>query len=367
MLEVMDIKQSVTAYESWLRTQLAGEVVDGDLAVKHERMCEGPFPFLRATYWRWAEEILALCKDLGPPSIAAAPSVLAVGDTHLENYGTWRDVDGRLVWGVNDFDEAADMPYVLDIIRLATSATLAAADITLERICAAVCDGYQAGLRKPAPFVLDAEHRWLRQKLEVPEKRRAHYWEKNDPAKHALGRPHPIFVRAIKAALPDPTIRMAYWRRTAGTGSLGRPRWVGFGAWRGAPLVREAKSVLTSGWVLVSGRGPTWLRTSEIATSDYRAPDPWYQLIGSTLVRRLSPNNRKIGLKDVDQVIDLVNPDMLAAMGHELAAIHLGVTDRRRAISADLAKRKRRWIKAATLAAAEFVTREQKEWKRSGR
>ena len=52
-------------------------------------------------------------------------AVLAVGDIHLENFGTWRDADGRLVWGVNDFDEAAEMPYVLDLIRLATSALVA--------------------------------------------------------------------------------------------------------------------------------------------------------------------------------------------------------------------------------------------------
>ena len=51
--------------------------------------------------------------------------VLAVGDIHLENFGTWRDADGRLVWGVNDFDEAAQMPYVLDLVRLAASALLA--------------------------------------------------------------------------------------------------------------------------------------------------------------------------------------------------------------------------------------------------
>ena len=51
--------------------------------------------------------------------------MLAVGDIHLENFGTWRDADGRLVWGVNDFDEAAEMPYALDLIRLATSALVA--------------------------------------------------------------------------------------------------------------------------------------------------------------------------------------------------------------------------------------------------
>ena len=39
-----------------------------------------------------------------------APKVLAVGDIHIENYGSWRDAEGRVVWGVNDFDEAAKCP-----------------------------------------------------------------------------------------------------------------------------------------------------------------------------------------------------------------------------------------------------------------
>ena len=83
-------------------------------------MAADPFQFLRATYWRWAETILQVC-----PELKSAPSVLAVGDIHIENFGSWRDNEGRLVWGVNDFDEAARMPYVLDLVRLATSAVLA--------------------------------------------------------------------------------------------------------------------------------------------------------------------------------------------------------------------------------------------------
>ena len=51
--------------------------------------------------------------------------MLAVGDMHVENFGTWRDAEGRLVWGVNDFDEAAKMPYTIDLVRLAASAMLA--------------------------------------------------------------------------------------------------------------------------------------------------------------------------------------------------------------------------------------------------
>jgi hypothetical protein len=43
------------------------------------------------------------------PENAGAPVVTGVGDLHVENFGTWRDADARLVWGVNDFDEAAVM------------------------------------------------------------------------------------------------------------------------------------------------------------------------------------------------------------------------------------------------------------------
>ena len=107
-----------TAFETWLRSQCA--VVEDDLAYKHERMKKNAFIFLRATFFRWARQIEKLCPDLG-----TAPRALCVGDAHVENFGTWRDAEGRLVWGVNDFDEAATMPYPFDLVRLATSVRLA--------------------------------------------------------------------------------------------------------------------------------------------------------------------------------------------------------------------------------------------------
>ena len=51
--------------------------------------------------------------------------MLGVGDLHVENFGTWRDAEGRLIWGINDFDEACPMPYTIDLVRLAASADLA--------------------------------------------------------------------------------------------------------------------------------------------------------------------------------------------------------------------------------------------------
>ena len=78
------------------------EVVESDLKLKHQLMRGSVFTFLRATFYRWASLWQETCPDLDK-----GPRVLAVGDLHVENFGTWRDTEGRLVWGVNDFDEVA--------------------------------------------------------------------------------------------------------------------------------------------------------------------------------------------------------------------------------------------------------------------
>jgi len=173
----MGIVESTEAYKGFLREEMGDEVVGEGLAEKHREMAgEAPFPFLRATYWRWAERVPEIADEL-----AGTPSVLAVGDIHLENFGTWRDADGRLVWGVNDYDEAAEMPYVLDLLRLATSAVLACTkDCTpnLTVIAGSILDGYRKGLNEPKPLILDRKLEWLRTLVIVPEEARHDFWDK---------------------------------------------------------------------------------------------------------------------------------------------------------------------------------------------
>lgn len=43
------------------------------------------------------------------------------GDQHLSNFGAWRNRGGEIVFGVNDFDEAAIYDFQLDVIRIAVS------------------------------------------------------------------------------------------------------------------------------------------------------------------------------------------------------------------------------------------------------
>jgi Uncharacterized protein conserved in bacteria (DUF2252) len=373
----MPIRGANQDYEKWLRVQLGGDVIESDLARKRKKMADSAFGFLRATYWRWAETILEVCPDL-----AEAPPVLAVGDIHLENFGTWRDIEGRIVWGVNDFDEAAEMPYVLDLVRLASSAVLADSPECpeLDQVCGHIVDGYESGLEAPEAFVLDRQHMWMRTKFVVSEAQRAEFWrklgEKHEEAKinakKAITKGKPLdppkrILKALGAALPEPEIELTYWPRTAGTGSLGRPRWIGFATWRGAPLLREAKALVPSGWTRASRNGSQRVRLNDIAQGKFRSPDPWYRASGNVLVRRLSPNNRKLEIGDRIDAGILLHPDMLWAMGRDLAAIHLGVRDRRDAIKADLGKRKKRWIRANVEAAAEFVRGEYEEWKKAAK
>lgn len=345
----MNIRQSTTAYETWLRARLRGDVVASALKAKHTLMREHPFAFLRGSYWRWAETILTVCPELATP-----PKVLAVGDIHLENFGTWRDLEGRLVFGINDFDEAAEMPYLIDLVRLAVSAHLGAGHLSLGRICAGILEGYGEGVEDPEPLVLDVRAAWLRKAFEVKNGDRNKFWDKARPEhpKNRIGTPSARYRRALQAALDpdDNKVSFTTYTREAGLGSLGRPRWVGYGDWRSAPLIREAKAMVPSSWTRAHG-GSTALRAVEIARGTHRSPDPWYHLHGGVLVRRLSPNNRKLELGRVETASLLLDARMLRVMGRDLAAAHLGTGNRRKAVARDLERRKpgqlREWAEAA--------------------
>ena len=87
----MNILKATADFEHWLAGQLP--IIRQDLALKHQHMAEAAFPFFRATFYRWLQLWPEICAHL-----AKAPTVLGVGDLHIENFGTWRDEEGRLIW-----------------------------------------------------------------------------------------------------------------------------------------------------------------------------------------------------------------------------------------------------------------------------
>jgi hypothetical protein len=350
------IRNSVAAYDSWLRSQI--KVVEVDLRLKREIMRESAFVFLRGTFFRWAETIEAICPDL-----VDAPEVLAVGDSHVENFGVWRDAEGRLIWGVNDFDEAARMPYAFDLVRLAASASLARAgeDIKVRDICAAILTGYRAHLAAPSPFVLDEGHAWMRDIAMATPERRTKFWREIEELPDCLV---PIeYASRLRAALPPGTKELRFAARVSGVGSLGRPRYVAVAHWRGGGIVREAKALVPSAWNAFRGRPSTRSYYVEPAAGPHRSPDPFLSAEKGILVRRLAPDSRKLDLNRAGSGLEL---RMLEAMGAELANVHAASTKSVRPIGDDLAGRDAGWLRDAARAAARAVEADFKAWKDGG-
>lgn len=350
------IAESARGYETWLHHRLGDRIVTADVVHKREKMRESPFVFLRATYWRWAETILDLCGDARD-----APSILAIGDVHLENFGTWRDAEGRLVWGVNDFDDAALMPYPLDLVRLAASALLAPDSPSPAALCTWLWRGYQAGLADPQPVILERDHRWLREAILLPEKARAKWWDKLAASDEPIP---PLYRAALAAAMPDPAAPLVAFARRAGTGSLGKPRYAGIADWRGGPVVRECKAILPSVWRMFApsadaraGATPDdTILAGVIAGGATRAIDPHYHVADGLVVRRLSPNSRKIEADDAGAL--LVSRAMITAMGREIATCHAGDGARIAAVRADCASRTPEWLETMAREAAAAVHRD---------
>jgi len=347
------------AYERWLGAHL--RLVRSDLERKHAAMAEGVFQFLRATFFRWAQRWPALC-----PESAGAPEVLAVGDLHVENFGTWRDSEGRLVWGVNDFDEAWPLPYTSDLIRLATSAMLAARERQLsldpKQVCEAVLEGYRGGLeRGGSAFVLAERHGALRdmaiERLKNPER----FWEKLESMPPMRGRVPPGARKGLQRMLPDPELQVRYVHRIAGLGSLGRQRVVAIAEWRGGKVAREAKAAAPSACAWAAGipASEAAVHYQRIIDAAVRCPDPFLRLKRRWIVRRLAPDCARIELPALPRRRDEAR--LLSAMGWETANVHLGAAPAK-VIRADLDARGPSWLGSAARRMLEDVELDFEAW-----
>src|SRR5215470_11302474 len=316
----MDVSEATVRYERWMATFF--RIVKPDLVYKHEQMSESPFAFMRATFYRWLQIWKELCKVE-----AEAPRLLAVGDLHIENFGTWRDAEGRLIWGVNDFDECHLLPYTNDLVRLATSALLAieSEHLTIRRreACDAILDGYLEGIRSGGrPFVLGEDNVFLRDialsKLRDP----VHFWARMRGLPDFAQKPSAEVTEALELLLPAVEMSYQIKKRRAGMGSLGRPRLVAVAEWRGGLVAREAKSLLPSACVWAEGGSSGRVSYSEIIARAVRVPDPFVKLHGNWIVRRLAPDCSRIELWSLPKKRD--ESQLLWAMAYETANIHLG-------------------------------------------
>jgi hypothetical protein len=356
----MDIRTATKEYESWLAKQIP--LIPEDLARKHSAMAKDVFSFLRATFYRWMQLWPDVCRAADD-----APQVLGVGDLHIENFGTWRDIEGRLVWGVNDFDESCDLPYTLDLVRLATSAHLAIGEnqlgITPKDACSSIMEGYQKCLASGGrPFVLSEHHHWLHETvsgaLRDPEK----FWAKLDSLP-TLKTPVPSGARqAIEKLLPESGLDYRVVHRIAGLGSLGRERYVAITEYRGGEVAREAKALAPSAVVWASKtKKSARIRYQEVLDSSVRSPDPFVRLKGRWIVRRLAPDCSRVELASIPRERD--ESRLLYSMGFEIANVHLGSAKAAKAISIDLRKRPGNWLHQAAAKMLESTVKDWREWR----
>src|SRR5271170_8091850 len=337
----MNIIKATKKYEDWLREHI--QIVEPDLRFKHEQMAAAVFSFFRATFYRWVQLWPEVCADLD-----RVPHILSVGDLHVENFGTWRDTDGRLVWGVNDFDEACMYPYTMDLVRLATSALLATREehLTMKprESATAILEGYQQGMEQGGrPFVLGESHGWLRAIAESKLRDPVVFWKKMDANPTAKGEIPESAREAIEHMLPEAGLRYRLARRRAGLGSLGRTRLVGIAEWKGGRVAREAKALLPSALQCANpNQVPSEILYGAILRRAVRCPDPFVQMRGHWIVRRLSPYCSRIELEALPTNHEECR--LLEAMGRETANIHVGTAEKRRAILKALRGRKGNWL-----------------------
>jgi Uncharacterized protein conserved in bacteria (DUF2252) len=357
------VVSATRSYESWVGRQVP--LVRSDIAFKHEQMALAPFPFLRSTFYRWVQ-----VWETAHPELASAPAVLAVGDLHTENFGTWRDTEGRLVWGINDFDEAFPMAYTNDLVRLATSARLSIAAgslvLTPRAACNAILEGYRTSLERGGrPFVLAEEHHVLRRDAQSELRDPVRFWTAMialPPARRPVAAAVSLLGRKFRS-----TEGPRYVTRRAGLGSLGHPRLVAMAEHSGGWIAREAKALVASGaaWAMGS-EGTVPIHYPTIVRRAVRCADPFLEIRSRWVVRRLAPDCSRIDFTVARLAAE--QTELLHAMGAETANVHMGSGARRiTAVSDDLAGRSPDWLKVASRAMERATIADHVAWQRAQR
>jgi hypothetical protein len=285
-----------------------------------------------------------------------------VGDLHVENFGTWRDAEGRLVWGVNDFDESEELPYTSDLARLATSAALAIEQEHMALAPADACEAILAGYTEALagggePFVLAGSHERLARLVADALGDPRDWWDKQ----LALEVDDDVPAGALEALaplLPAPSWAYIARRRVAGVGSLGHRRLLMTGEHHGEPVARELKQLSPPAGLWLD-RPPT--AGAEDRPGIVRSPDPLRAIRGGWLCRRIAPDCVKL---DLDELGTRGNERRLFGwMGAETANVHAGSRERVAEVAADLAQRTDGWLARAAETLADAARRDWRDWR----
>ena len=91
--------------------------------VRIGRMLQSPFAYYRGTAAVMAHDLAA--------AAVTGQRVVCCGDAHISNFGLFASPERRLLFDLNDFDEASTAPWEWDVKRLAASVVIGGRDIGL--------------------------------------------------------------------------------------------------------------------------------------------------------------------------------------------------------------------------------------------
>lgn len=125
---------------------------------KFRKMSGGAFPFYRGSAAVYYTDLAGEAPD--PFVTKEASRIWIQGDLHAENFGTYLDSSGRLIFDVNDFDEAYVGSYIWDVKRFTTSLALigydkALADDQIRALISDFVDSYTGQVKRFADSVDD--------------------------------------------------------------------------------------------------------------------------------------------------------------------------------------------------------------------
>jgi len=254
----------------------------------------------------------------------------------------------------------------MDLVRLAASALLAARaeHLTMKPKDAAeaIHEGYENVMNEGGlPFVLEESHAWLRAIAESKLRDPVAFWKKMDTNPTAKGEIPESAAKRLSTCCPSPACATAS-RGAGGPREPGRTRLVAIADFKGGRVAREAKALLPSALQCANpNRVPSEILYGAILRRSVRCPDPYVQMRGHWIVRRLSPHCSRIELDALAS--NRGECRLLEAMGRETANIHLGTEEKRKAILKDLRGRKKNWLTAAAQAMAEAMEKDWRVWK----
>jgi hypothetical protein len=165
-----------------------------------------------------------------------------------------------------------------------------------------------------------------------------------------------------------PEKKISYWtvHRSAGLGSLGRQRFVALADWRGGKIARESKALVPSAYRWASGRAKSSkIFYEEALRTSMRSRDPYVELQGRWIVRRLAPDCSRVELAALPKERD--ESRLLYEMGYETANIHLGDRRAAKAAERDLKYRRAGWLHSDASAMADATRKDWKAWRDSMR